>query len=140
MTRTENNSRNQEAAIKDQQAAIKNLENKFGQMAKLFSERPLGKFPSETQEPRMENASAITTRSGKVLREVVEEKVDEKNEDGVEDKKEERKKKEIEKKREKEIAEEGEKKENSKVPFPNSWMKKNLEKQLSKFVSRVKKF
>src|ERR1044072_7833365 len=118
MTRTENNSRNQEAAIKDQQAAIKNLENKFGEMAKLFSERSPGRFPSDTQEPRMENASAITTRSGKVLREVVDEKVYEKNEDGVEEKREERKKKEIEKMREKEIAAEREKKEKSKVPFP----------------------
>src|ERR1044072_3323477 len=67
MTRTESASKNQEAALRDHQAAIKNLENQFGQMAKLLSERPSGKFPADTQEPRMENASAITTRSGKVL-------------------------------------------------------------------------
>src|ERR1044072_2555196 len=54
-------------------------------------------------------------------------------------KREERNKKEIEKEREKEIAEEGEKKEKSKVPFPNVVMKKSLEKQFSKFVAMFKK-
>ena len=32
-----------------------------------ISERDTGEFPSDTQEPRVENASTITTRSGKVL-------------------------------------------------------------------------
>ena len=31
-----------------------------------MNERPPGKFPSDTQSPRHENASAITTRSGKI--------------------------------------------------------------------------
>src|ERR1044072_4311572 len=94
MTRTENNYKNQEAAIK-------NLQNQFGQMAKLMSERPPGKFPSNTQAPRTENASAITTRSGRVLVDAGKDVAERELEEEKEKKREERKKKEIEKEREK---------------------------------------
>ena len=61
---------------------MRNLENQLGQLAKRMTERDAGQLPSDTQEPRRENASAITTRSGKVLPDVevpveVEEVVDE---------------------------------------------------------------
>ena len=91
MTQSENNSRNQEAMItalndrnkeqealaRDQGAAIRNLEVQFGQLAKHQTERPTGKLPADTQEPRIENASAITTRSGKVLPRVEEPVIEE---------------------------------------------------------------
>src|ERR1044072_3409407 len=57
----------QENTTKKQDDAIRNLENQMGQLAKPISERDSGKRPSDTQQPRLENASAITTRSGRVL-------------------------------------------------------------------------
>src|ERR1044072_7115394 len=56
-----------DAAMREQHAVIKNLENQMGQMAKQLSERNPGTLPSDTHIPSIENASAITTRSGKVL-------------------------------------------------------------------------
>src|ERR1044072_6518448 len=127
MTRTENISKKQEAAIK-------NLETQVGQLAKQMSERPSGTFPSDTQIPRTENASVITTRSGKVLnevpnkveKEVITEKVvlnnqEEKNE----------KPRESDKNPSNPTL--------SKVPFPKALVKKNLEKQFSKFMEVFKK-
>src|ERR1044072_8602767 len=73
MARTENVTKNQDAAIKI-------LETQVGQLAKQISERPSGKFPGDTQIPRTENASAITTRSGKVLSEVQNKAEEEKRE------------------------------------------------------------
>src|ERR1044072_3348501 len=105
------------------------LEHQVGQLAKRISEGDAGKFPSDTQEPRVENASAITTRSGKVLPTVempVEEVV-------VEEER-------VEKKNEGEKIKEGEKNEKvNKVPFPKALVKKNLEKQFSKFVTMFRK-
>src|ERR1044072_18389 len=57
MARTENITKNQDAAIK-------NLETQVGQLAKQISERPAGEFPGDTQNPSTEHAFAITTRSG----------------------------------------------------------------------------
>src|ERR1044072_1541272 len=74
----DNNKR--DAVMREQQVAMRNLENQLGQLAKRMTERDSGQLPSDTQEPRMENASAITTRSGKVLPTVempIEEVVDE---------------------------------------------------------------
>ena len=129
ISRQENISMKQEAVQREQQAAIKNLENQMGQMAKQLSERDPGTLPSDTHIPRMENASAITTRSGRVLnhvekphKEVIVEEV------RAEKKSEGEKTKEYKK---------GEKE--SKVPFPKALMKKNLEKQFSKFVAMFKK-
>src|ERR1044072_1959190 len=120
--------------FKNHEAAIKNLENQFGQMAKLVSERIQGKFPSDTVvNPKIENASAITTRSGKVLFGVdksVEEGKAEKKDDIVV---------ELKKNKHEDEKKEGEKSEKEKLPFPNAVMKKNLEKQFSKFVSMFKK-
>src|ERR1044072_3579510 len=109
---------------KNQGAAIKNLENQFSQLAKQSAERHPGTLPSDTIiNPRKENASAITTRSRKVLHHV--EKED--NEVVVE--------KKIELKKNEDEGEKSEKR----IPFPNAIMKKNLEKQFSKFVSMFKK-
>src|ERR1044072_3159017 len=47
MTRTENISKNQEAAIK-------NLETQVGQLAKQISDIPSGNFPGDTQKPSTE--------------------------------------------------------------------------------------
>src|ERR1044072_3535084 len=119
--------RQQEASMRQQEESMRNLEHQVGQLAKRISERDTCKFPSDTQEPRVENASAITTRSGKVLPTVempVEEVLVEK--ERVEKKNEEEKK--------------GEKNEKvSKVPFPKALVKKNLEKQFSKFVAMFRK-
>ena len=59
--------KNQEAMIKEQRVALRNLDVQVGHLAKNYSDRSQGEFPSDTQEPRIENASAITTRSGRVL-------------------------------------------------------------------------
>ena len=110
---------------------MRNMESQIGQLAKRMTERDSGQLPSNTQEPRRENASAITTRSGKVLPTVevpveVEEVVDEEVR--------------VEKKKERGKNGEGEKSENlSKVPFPKALVKKNLEKQFSKFVDMFRK-
>src|ERR1044072_7655084 len=121
--------RQQEASMRQHETSMRNLEHQVGQLAKRISERDTGKFPSDTQEPRVENASAITTRSGKVLPTVempVEEVV-------VEEER-------VEKKNEGEKIKEGEKSEKvNKVPFPKALVKKNLEKQFSKFVTMFRK-
>src|ERR1044072_7847063 len=127
MNRTENNYKNQEAAIK-------NLENQLGQMARQMNERPPGKFPSDTQSPRNENASSITTRSGKILP-VIEKRVEgEKLEEKI---------KETEpEKKVSDNADLGNPSSTplfSKVPFPKALVKKNLEKQFSKFMEVFKK-
>ncbi|XP_057432651.1 uncharacterized protein LOC130725440 [Lotus japonicus] len=123
--------RKHEEADKKRDAAMRNMENQIGQLAKRLSERESGQLPSDTQQPRLENASAITTRSGKVLPTVevpVEKVVDEKVR--------------VEKNKEKELKiREGEKSEvkENKVPFPKALMKKNLEKQFAKFVAMFRK-
>src|ERR1044072_812814 len=121
----------QEALARDQGAAIRHLKVQFGQLAKHLTERPSGKLPADTQEPRIENASAITTRSGKVLPSVEEPIIGEVVVEG---------KVRVEKKEEGKRNKEGEKSEKlSKVPFPKALVKKNLEKQFSKFVAMFKK-
>src|ERR1044072_4132161 len=123
MARQDENIKKQEDANNRRDAAMRNLENQLGQLAKRMTERESGQLPSGTQEPRRENASAITTRSGKVLPTVempVEEVVDE----------------EVRVQKNKE----GEKSEKvGKIPFPKALVKKNLEKQFSKFVAMFKK-
>ena len=54
-----------ERNYKTQEATIKNLETQFGQMGKQLSEGPLLKFLDDIENPRPDNACAITTRSGK---------------------------------------------------------------------------
>src|ERR1044072_1803915 len=127
MKRTENNYKNQEAAIK-------NLENQLGQMARQMNERPPGKFPSDTQSPRNENASSITTRSGKILP-VIEKKVEgEKLEEKI-------KETELEKRvsDNTDLGNPYSPPKFNKVPFPKALVKKNLEKQFSKFMEVFKK-
>ena len=46
----------QEDANKKRDAVMRNLEHQVGQLAKRISERDTGKFPSDTQEPMLENA------------------------------------------------------------------------------------
>src|ERR1044072_1893542 len=121
---------NQEDANKKRDAVVRNLEYQVGQLAKRISERDTGKLPSDTIiNPRQENVSAITTRSGKVLPTVempIEEVLVEKER--------------VEKKKKEEKIKEGEKSEKvSKVPFPKALVKKNLEKQFSKFVAMFRK-
>src|ERR1044072_1957982 len=111
-------------------------------MARQMNERPPGKFPSDTQSSRYENDSAITTRSGKVLlgdeKRVEGEKVEEKNSDDVVEEV------EVEKKVSElgstaEIGNPSSTPKLSKVPFPKALVKKNLEKQFSKFMEVFKK-
>src|ERR1044072_8672232 len=109
-------------------------------MAKQMAERPQGTFPSDTEINTKENCSAIILRSGNTLIEP------------------EKKKVEINKKKEADVGESeklGESKAGeiestnntispkvsggSKVPFPKALVKKNLEKQFSKFLDVFKK-
>src|ERR1044072_9047592 len=120
-----------ETNFKNHEAAIKNLENQFGQMAKLLSERAPGKFPSDTiVNPKTENASAITTRSGKILSGT---------EHRIENKETNDKKEMNEPHKEKNIGSPSSNPKSDKVPFPKAFVKKNLEKQFSKFMEVFKK-
>src|ERR1044072_1913765 len=96
--------------MRQHETSMRNLKHQVGQLAKRMLERDAGKFPSDTQEPRIENASAITTRSGNFLPTLeipVEEVV-------VEEEK-------VEKKNEGEKIREGEKSEKvNRVPFPKA--------------------
>ncbi|KAI5683121.1 hypothetical protein M9H77_04349 [Catharanthus roseus] len=51
----------------NQEASIHNLENQIGQLAKIFSETPLGALPSNIEKNLREHAKAVTLRSGKKL-------------------------------------------------------------------------
>src|ERR1044072_3622294 len=127
----------QEAVQKEQQAAIKNLENQIGQMAKQLSERDPGKFPADTQVPRNETANAVITRSGKVLNEI-ENKVEE-NRKEVDEEESATRKKENKIEKPKVIENIPSNPKLNKVPFPRALVKKNLEKQFSKFMEVFKK-
>ncbi|XP_057440003.1 uncharacterized protein LOC130731798 [Lotus japonicus] len=119
INRTENNYKNQEAAIK-------NLENQFGQLAKLIAERPQGKFPSDTiPNPKQENASVVTTRSGRVMSELKKKTEGGKNEEIVEGEI-------VVPIKTKEVRDLTPKV--SKIPFPKALTKKNIDKKFSKFV------
>src|ERR1044072_5334596 len=126
-----------EAVQKEQQAAIKNLENQMGQMAKQLSERDPGKFPADTQVPRNENANAIITRSGIFLNEI-ENKV-EKDRKEVDEEEPVVRKKENKIEKPKDLENIPSDPKLSKVPFPKALVKKNLEKQFSKFMEVFKK-
>ncbi|XP_057443925.1 uncharacterized protein LOC130736091 [Lotus japonicus] len=138
MTETRNTNKNHEASLR-------NLENQMGQIAKQLSERSPGKLPSDTIENQA-NLSAITTRSGKILKDA-ERKIVKKRGDEVEKPKEENR--EVsEKKTINDKSEENKDKESTtfpndksccKVPFPKALVKKNLEKQFSKFLEVFKK-
>lgn len=124
INRTENNYKNQEAAIK-------NLENQLGQLAKQIAERPQGKFPSDTiPNPKQENASVVATRSGRVMSELKKKTEGEKREEIVGG--------EvvvpIKVREEVDLTPE-----TSKVPFPKALAKKSLDKKFSKFVDVFKK-
>ncbi|XP_057418707.1 uncharacterized protein LOC130712907 [Lotus japonicus] len=115
-----------ETNFKNQEASIKNLENQFGQLAKQVAERPPGKFPSDTVvNPRQENISVVTTRSGKIIDRVNEEV----NEETPA-------RKETVHAKTKVIERPSEL---GKIPFPKALVKKNLEKQFSKFLDIFKK-
>src|ERR1044072_6643062 len=62
--RQDENIKQAEDGHNQRHAAIRNLENQLVQLAKRMTEKESAQFPSDTQEPRRENASAITTRSG----------------------------------------------------------------------------
>lgn len=143
INRSENNHKNQEAAIK-------NLENQIGQLAKQVAERPPGKFPSDTINPRQENASAIVTRSGRTMvgveNKLEEEKI-EKNDEKNDEKEEKNEKNEkVEKKgRSKKVDpfKEGANgyvpNKYDRIPFPKALVKKNLDKQFSRFIDVFQK-
>src|ERR1044072_4311468 len=127
----------QDAMQKEQQAAIKNLENQMGQMAKQLSERDPGKFPADTQVPRNETANVVVTRSGKVLNEI-ENKVEEARKE-IDEEELVVRKKENKLERPKDIENIPSDPKLNKVPFPRALVKKNLEKQFSKFIEVFKK-
>src|ERR1044072_1255255 len=61
ITRIDNDHKNREAIIKNNEVIIKSLESRFRELSRKFMER------SHRLSPRLENVSAITTRSGKIL-------------------------------------------------------------------------
>ena len=118
--------------FKNQEAAIKNLENQVGQLARQAAERPPGTFPSDTiLNPKQENISAITTRSCKTLNKE-EKRVEEKNDKVV-------KEKINEQVKARELGISSSEPNYGKVPFPKALVKKNLEKQFAKFMEVFKK-
>ncbi|XP_057443902.1 uncharacterized protein LOC130736066 [Lotus japonicus] len=136
-----NESRNN---FKNQEASIKNLENQVGQISKQLAERPPGMFPSNTVPNPKENISVVTLRSGKVMHEIEKKKDSEKNKNEVGNKSEsEMISKEKEQSEDRLVNENKEKKTIptgcGKIPFPNALVKKNLEKQFSKFLEVFKK-
>ena len=60
----------QQQQIQNQQASMRNLETQIGQLANALNNRPPGRFPSDTQVPKIEErkkCKAIELRSGKEL-------------------------------------------------------------------------
>src|ERR1044072_8981733 len=132
ITRIDNDYKNREATIKNNEVAIKNLESRFRELSRKFMEE------SHSPPLRLENVSAITTCSGKILVGV---------DKGVEKEKMKKKDYEVimkevaveEKVNEEKKSKDGEKNGRAKVPYPNALLKKSLEKQFSKFVATFKK-
>ncbi|XP_057432410.1 uncharacterized protein LOC130725175 [Lotus japonicus] len=130
---------------KNHEASLRNLENQMGQIAKQLSERSPGKLPSNTIENQA-NISAITTRSGKILKDA-ERKIVEKRGEEVEKSKEESREVSAKKTNNDKFKEKKDKESTTfpndksccKVPFPKALVKKNLEKQFSKFLEVFKK-
>ncbi|XP_061371633.1 uncharacterized protein LOC133314203 [Gastrolobium bilobum] len=70
-------------SFRNQKASIRNLETQIGQLSRQISERPHGKFPSDTMVNPKEHCKAIMTRSGLVLQQVKKNVEDKKNEEEV---------------------------------------------------------
>ncbi|KAK8519680.1 hypothetical protein V6N12_030047 [Hibiscus sabdariffa] len=63
--------------VKNQEAALKSLENQVGQISQVLKSRPMGGFPSDTEVAKgftHEQCKAISTRRGKVLKTQIENK------------------------------------------------------------------
>ncbi|XP_057418706.1 uncharacterized protein LOC130712906 [Lotus japonicus] len=117
--------------FKNQEAAIKNLESQFGQLAKQLAELPQGKSFSDTiVNSNQKNASVVATRSGRVLRELEKKTEGGKSEKIVEE--------EVSVPIKNKVLNDPTP-ELSKIPFPKALVKKNLDKQFSKFVEVFKK-
>ncbi|XP_048229148.1 uncharacterized protein LOC125369886 [Ricinus communis] len=56
-----------DAALRNQQASIHNLENQICQISKMMAETQLGTLPNNTESKPREHVKAITLRSGKQL-------------------------------------------------------------------------
>ena len=56
-----------DAALRNHEASIHNLETQVGQIAKLLSERPQGSLPGNTEPNPKEQVKAVTLRSGKEM-------------------------------------------------------------------------
>ncbi|XP_057418617.1 uncharacterized protein LOC130712818 [Lotus japonicus] len=124
---------------KSHDMAIKSLESQLGQLAKQMSENHQGKFSSETLTlTEQENTAVVSTRSGRVLH-------------GPEEKVKGEKSEEAEVERDEGVMEERARgptrtrvvnthtPELRKIPFPKALVKKNLDKQFSKFLEIFKK-
>ncbi|MED6190943.1 hypothetical protein PIB30_111023, partial [Stylosanthes scabra] len=73
------------STFKNQESALRNLENQVGQLAKDLGQltRSTNTFPSDTVVNPKEECKAVTLRSGKVLVDNFDKKVEEKGEDKV---------------------------------------------------------
>ncbi|XP_052197380.1 uncharacterized protein LOC127804545 [Diospyros lotus] len=120
-------------------AAIKNIENQIGQLAKILTERQPGTWPSNTEVNPKEQVNAITTRSGVQLPEIHVKRPSVAKENGTV-------KEKIEQLEEPEVAAEQEKVIPPPVkpyvppiPFPQRLRKHKLDKQFEKFLEVFKK-
>ncbi|KAK8992085.1 hypothetical protein V6N11_044977 [Hibiscus sabdariffa] len=60
-----------EMKLQNHDATLKSLETQVGQISQILSSRPIGGFPSDTEVAKgatHEQCNAITTRSGKILK------------------------------------------------------------------------
>ncbi|MED6190524.1 hypothetical protein PIB30_106708, partial [Stylosanthes scabra] len=73
------------STFKNQESALRNLENQVGQLAKDLGQltRSTNTFPSDTVVNPKEECKAVTLRSGKVLVDNSDKKVEEKGEDKI---------------------------------------------------------
>ncbi|XP_022004199.1 uncharacterized protein LOC110901708 [Helianthus annuus] len=86
MKNQEQTNKNNELQLKNQQAALLDLQRTVGGLAKQLQEHPPGQFSGNTfPNPANQSAKAITTRSGKSLGEVVREREVEEVEEEVDE-------------------------------------------------------
>ena len=64
---SEQRQQSKEAALRNHDASIHNLENQVGQIAKMLSERSQGSLPGNTETNPREQDKAITLKSGREL-------------------------------------------------------------------------
>ncbi|XP_062114009.1 uncharacterized protein LOC133825022 [Humulus lupulus] len=114
-------------------SSIRNLETQIGQLAKMFSSRQQGNFPSSTEVNHKEQCQAVSLRSGTKY-----------DEPTVDDKGKKTKDQHVTSPVQEEVTGDLRKKEKPKytepmprIPYPQWFRKANLDKKFSKFLERL---